>query len=41
MTSTIKLKGVRPYGEDPTDLYVRDGTLVEAGDADEPSSPGV
>ncbi|MEJ2859733.1 dihydroorotase [Actinomycetospora flava] len=38
MTGTIKLKGVRPYGEDPTDLYVRDGTLIEAGevsDADE------
>ncbi|GAA4923491.1 dihydroorotase [Actinomycetospora succinea] len=35
MTSTIKLKGVRPYGEAPTDLYVRDGELVEATDADE------
>ena len=30
--STIKLRNARPYGEDPTDLYVRDGMLVESVD---------
>jgi dihydroorotase len=29
------LRGVRPYGEDPTDLYVRDGVLVEETHPDE------
>jgi dihydroorotase len=29
---TIRISGVRPYGEDPTDLYVRDGVLVEEVD---------
>jgi dihydroorotase len=29
---TIRISGVRPYGEDPTDLYVRDGALVEEVD---------
>jgi len=29
---TIMISGVRPYGEDPTDLYVRDGVLVEPVD---------
>ncbi|HSK57871.1 MAG TPA: amidohydrolase family protein, partial [Actinomycetospora sp.] len=31
---TIALRNVRPYGEDPTDLFVRDGVLVE--DPDDP-----
>ena len=30
--TTTKLTGVRPYGEDATDLYVRDGVLVDAAD---------
>ena len=29
---TVMISGVRPYGEDPTDLYVRDGVLVEPVD---------
>ena len=29
---TTRISGVRPYGEDPTDLHVRDGVLVEAVD---------
>ncbi|MDF2978599.1 MAG: Dihydroorotase [Actinomycetospora sp.] len=29
---TIKISGVRPYGEDPADLFVRDGVLVEPVD---------
>ena len=33
MTSLL-LKGVRPYGEDPVDLAVRDGFVVETADAD-------
>lgn len=38
--TTTRLRGVRPYGEDPTDLYVRDGLLVEAADADETIDAG-
>ncbi|WP_328307565.1 dihydroorotase [Actinomycetospora sp. NBC_00405] len=35
--STIRIRGARPYGEDPTDLYVRDGMLVEGPeDSDDP-----
>ncbi|GAA4859592.1 dihydroorotase [Actinomycetospora straminea] len=30
--STTRIAGVRPYGEDPTDLYVRDGVLAEPVD---------
>ncbi|WP_433787996.1 dihydroorotase [Actinomycetospora sp. CA-101289] len=29
---TTRIRDVRPYGEDPTDLYVRDGLLVDAVD---------
>jgi dihydroorotase len=29
---TTVIRNVRPYGEDPTDLHVRDGVLVEAVD---------
>jgi dihydroorotase len=32
---TIKLSNVRPYGEDATDLWVRDGVLVAETDPDE------
>ncbi len=31
---SLLLKGVRPYGEDPVDLLVRDGLIVEGTDAD-------
>jgi dihydroorotase len=31
MTTTL-IRNVRPYGEDPTDLFVRDGVLVQALD---------
>ena len=33
--SSLLLKGVRPYGEEPTDLLIRDGFIAEGTDADE------
>ena len=34
--TTVRIANVRPYGEDPTDLFVRDGVLVEpVADPDE------
>ncbi|MFC5138704.1 dihydroorotase [Actinomycetospora rhizophila] len=33
--TTTRITNVRPYGEDPTDLYVRDGMLVGATEPDE------
>ncbi|MFC4857472.1 dihydroorotase [Actinophytocola glycyrrhizae] len=33
--SSLLLKGVRPYGEEPTDLLVQDGLIAEGTDADE------
>ena len=32
--SSLLLKGVRPYGEDPTDLLIRDGIIVQGTDDD-------
>ncbi len=32
---SLLLKGVRPYGEEPTDLLIRDGFVAEGTDADE------
>ncbi|WP_018333657.1 dihydroorotase [Actinomycetospora chiangmaiensis] len=36
MTTTTRIANARPYGEDPTDLYVRDGVLVAP--VDEPDA---
>jgi len=33
--TSLLLKGVRPYGEEPTDLLIRDGFIAEGSDAEE------